>query len=294
MPILADVVAARPELFLFIGDNVYAEGNDEPWLRAAYEQLAARPEFEALRRAVPLWAVWDDHDFGINDGGAEHPHRDVAQRLMLEFFHEPADSPRWQRKGVYDARVIGPEGRRVQIVLLDTRSFRSPLAPVAPGAFRYVPTRDENATILGAEQWQWLERVLQEPAELRLVVSTIQVIADEHPFESWSRFPRERERLVALLGRTPHVIVLSGDRHRAELSRLDGGAYPLFDLTSSSLNLPIHGDDPNRYRVGPVVEVANFGRVDIDWASGRVKLSLVLEAGETAMTEDVAIADLES
>jgi alkaline phosphatase D len=239
-----------------------------------------------------MLAIWDDHDYGINDGGAGHPQRDAAQRLLLEFFAEPQSSPRWQREGLYDARIVGPEGKRVQIIVLDTRSFRSPLAPIEPGGFRYAPSTDERATMLGDEQWRWLAAELQKPAELRLVVSSIQVIADEHPFESWSRFPGERARLLALLGGTPGVIVLSGDRHRAELSRHDGVGYPLFDFTSSSLNLPIHGEDPNRYRVGPVVDPANFGRVDIDWSRGTVRFALVLEGGDTALEHELALADL--
>ena len=292
MPILADVVAAQPQLFLFVGDNVYADGPDEARLRAAYDMLAARPEFTALRRAVPMFATWDDHDYGINDGGVGHPHRDAAQRVLLEFFAEPQTSPRWHREGLYDARIVGPPGRRVQIVMLDTRSFRSTLVPTEPGGFRYVPTTDAHATVLGDEQWRWLAAELQKPAELRLVVSSIQVIADEHPFESWSRFPAERARLLALLGRTAGVVVLSGDRHRAELSRHDGEGYPLFDFTSSSLNLPIHGEDPNKYRVGPVVDPANFGRIDVDWSRGRVRLALVLEGGATALEHELALADL--
>jgi len=296
MPILADILAAQPELLLLVGDNVYSPGTDEAALRRAYDELAVRPEWVALRDAVPMMAVWDDHDYGINDGGADFPHKQAAQRMMLDFFAEPSTSARRQRAGVYDATIVGPPGQRVQILLLDTRTFRGPLVPATPGGLRYVPNDDPDATILGPTQWQWLEEQLQQPAELRLVVSSIQVAADEHPFESWSRFPAERERLLRLLGRTSGVLVLSGDRHRAELSRLDGEplAVPLLDFTSSSLNLPLHGDDPNRYRVGPVVEAANFGRIDIDWAREVVVLRLVLEGGSAALVHEVAFADLQA
>lgn len=292
MPILADIVAAKPQLFLMIGDNVYAAGPDERRLRAAYDTLALRDEFTALREAVPIYAIWDDHDYGINDGGAEHPDRALAQRLMLEFFAEPRTSARWSRDGLYDARIVGPEGKRVQIILLDTRSFRDPLVPLRPGTFRYAPTPYPSATILGEAQWTWLEERLQDPAELRIIVSSIQVVADEHLFESWSRFPHEHARLVALLAETPGAFVLSGDRHRAELSRLDTDGHPIFDLTSSSLNLPIRGGDPNRFRVGPVVDPANFGRVDIDWNARTLRLSLVLEHGETPVDQRIEFADL--
>jgi alkaline phosphatase D len=292
MPILADIVAAKPELFLMIGDNVYAAGPDERRLRAAYDTLAAREEFTALREAVPMYAIWDDHDYGINDGGAAHPDRALAQRLMLEFFAEPRTSARWSRDGLYDARIIGPEGRRVQIILLDTRSFRDPLVPIRPGTARYAPTPYPSATILGDAQWEWLEDRLKEPAELHIVVSSIQVIADEHYYESWSRFPHEHARIVALLAQTPGAFVISGDRHRAELSRLDTDGHPIFDLTSSSLNLPIRGQDPNRFRVGPVVDPSNFGRIDIDWEQRKIRLALVLEHGEPALEHAIDFADL--
>ncbi len=292
MPILADIVAAKPELFLLIGDNVYADGPDERRLRAAYDTLAKRSEFAALREAVPMYAIWDDHDYGINDGGADHPDRAMAQRLMLEFFAEPRTSARWTRDGLYDARILGPEGRRVQIILLDTRSFRDPMNPIRPGGFRYTPTLDPSATILGEAQWNWLEDRLKDPAELHIVVSSIQVVADEHYFESWSRFPHEHARLVALLAQTPGAFVLSGDRHRAELSRLDTDGHPIFDLTSSSLNLPIRGGDPNRFRVGPVVDPSNFGRVDIDWDARKIAFMLVLEHGERALEHTIDFADL--
>lgn len=293
-PIWDAIVQRDADLFLFIGDNVYADAEDEAKLRAAYDLLAADAGWQALVRRTPVLAVWDDHDYGRNDAGREYPLRDVSQQIMLDFFAEPADSPRRSQQGVYIAKMLGSGDRTLQIIMLDTRYFRDALLPQSPGAMRYQPNPDPAATMLGEAQWAWLAARLAEPATVRLLVSSIQVISDEHPFESWGLFPHERARLYELIGKTDGVVVLSGDRHRAELSRTDAEAlaYPLYDLTSSSLNLPLPGGDPNRYRTGPLVEDANFGAVTVDWAKGSIELELALVDGSTALRQSVDIAAL--
>jgi alkaline phosphatase D len=293
-PIWDAIVARDADLFLFIGDNVYADAEDEAKLRAAYDMLGASEGWQKLVARTPVLAVWDDHDYGRNDAGSEYPLRDISQKIMLDFFAEPADSPRRSQQGVYFAKTFGSGDKAVQVILLDTRYFRDPLVPQSPGAMRYQPNPDPAATMLGEVQWKWLAARLAEPAAVRLLVSSIQVIADEHPFESWGLFPHERARLYELIGKTDGVLVLSGDRHRAELSRTDaeGLAYPLHDLTSSSLNLPLVGGDPNRYRVGPLVEAANFGAVTIDWAASALELELALVDGSSAMRHSIDLASL--
>lgn len=235
-PIWDAIVRRDADIFLFIGDNVYADAEDEAGLHAAYAMLGQNEGWQALVQQTPVLAVWDDHDYGRNDAGREYPLKDASQRIMLDFFGEPADSPRRSQQGVYLAKTLGTGDRTVQIILLDTRYFRDPLVPRNAGAMRYQPNPDPTATILGETQWAWLAARLAEPATVHLLVSSIQVIADEHPFESWNLFPHERERLFALVGKTDGVIVLSGDRHRGELSRTlaEGLAYPLYDLTSSA------------------------------------------------------------
>ncbi|MBC8067670.1 MAG: alkaline phosphatase family protein [Deltaproteobacteria bacterium] len=293
-PIWRTINARNPELFLFIGDNVYADAEHESRLQAAYDELGGSDGFNALRRNTPVMAVWDDHDFGRNDAGSEYPLREASQRIMLDFFGEPAESVRRTRPGIYDAKIIGPVGRRVQIILLDCRYFRDPLLPGGAGPSRFRPNDDPAATVLGAAQWDWLEQVVREPAELRLMVSSFQLVSAEHPFESWGLFPRERDRLFDLISRTAGVIVLSGDRHRGELSRIDQPplSYPLSELTSSSLNLPLPGSEPNRWRIGAQVEDANFGWIEIDWSRERVQLALLTDTGRVALEERVELAAL--
>ena len=123
---------------------------------------------------------------------------------------------------------------------------------------------DPGATFLGDEQWKWLEEQLKKPAEVRLLVSSIQVISDDHPFEKWMNIPKEREKLYALLNTTQAngVIILSGDRHLAEVS-LDTKAigYPLYDVTSSGFNQASknwRAPEKNEHRVAVMPYGDNF------------------------------------
>ena len=102
-------------------------------MRAKYARLAAMPGYQAAQVACPILATWDDHDYGVDDGGGEYPKKVESQQVFLDFFGDPEDSPRRKRQGVYDAEVFGPPGKRVQVILLDTRYFRSPLKKKAPG-----------------------------------------------------------------------------------------------------------------------------------------------------------------
>jgi alkaline phosphatase D len=287
-PIWEAVVETKPELFVFLGDNIYADTQDMDVMRAKYKMLADQPGFIKLRKTCPVIATWDDHDYGANDAGAEYPKKRESQQAFLDFFGVPKDDPRRKQEGVYSAQVYGLAGKRVQIILLDGRYFRSPLKkgfksgePGEGVRGIYQPNTDDGATMLGDAQWRWLERQLKVPAELRLIGSGIQVVADEHGSETWGNFPKERERLFRLIRDTKAngVIILSGDRHLAEISRLaadnkNGVGYPLFDITSSSLNAPSgnitkakvrFANQINSYRVGLTYFDVNFGSILIDW-----------------------------
>jgi alkaline phosphatase D len=307
-PILDRVAAAKPDLLLMIGDNMYADLDRKVQvtpdvIRAKYRQMDALPGFAKLRAACPILGTWDDHDYGKNDAGVEWEHKDAAQAAFLDFFGVPKDDPRRNRKGVYHAQTFGPAGKRVQVILLDTRYHRSPLrkgkaeppSRIAP----YLPNTDEGATYLGEEQWAWLEEQLKQPAELRLLVSSIQVIADEHVFEKWSNIPKERERLYALLKKTGAngVIILSGDRHHGEIS-LDPTAvgYPLHDVTASGLNQAAkawRAPEKNSKRVASMAYGNHFGLVTIDWAADpRVTVQIRDEDGDTACGFKVNLSTL--
>ena len=313
-PIWEAVTRYRPDVFLMLGDNVYGDTEDMAVLRRKYAVLAANAGFAALRRTVPIIAVWDDHDFGADDAGREYPMRRGSQEAFLDFLGVPADAPLRGQAGIYRAVTAGPPGRRVQFICLDTRYHRSPPARLPAGARRpgsgpYRPTDDPSATVLGAEQMAWLGRVLEEPAEVRIVLSSIQLVFTGHHWEHWGNFPAERARLLKLIrdSGAGGVIVVSGDRHAAEISRLPAGpdalGYPLYDLTASSLNQALPDGvsrDPNPLRLGPHQRGVNFGTIDIEWpgdggaepAGATITLAIRDVAGETVHAERVSLAGL--
>lgn len=290
----ARVAAENPDLVLFIGDNVYGDvrSNDAalPELKAAYMRLAASEPFARLRAAAPVLTTWDDHDYGLNDAGVDYRFKAQSEALYEYAWALGPDDPRRRIPGVYAAWNVGPKGERAQIILLDTRYFRSPLKatdePNARGKERYVPDTDKAKTMLGDAQWRWLKETLEQPADLRIIVSSVQVIADGHGWESWDKLPAERERLYDVIDDADAggVILLSGDRHAAALyERRDVIDYPLFEATSSSINLPASkwraesGEtyvEPGPHRLGGMIYDANYGLLEVDWEKRSLAVSI--------------------
>jgi alkaline phosphatase D len=301
-PVLSTIVGFEPDLFIFLGDNVYADTENRAQMARRYRELAESPRFQTLRRACPVMAVWDDHDYGKNDAGAGFPAKEMSRELFLDFWQVPDDSPRRDHEGVYHAALLGPQERRVQIILLDTRYFRSPLkrgSPASPANGPYVPLTGPEVTLLGEEQWRWLEEQLRVPARLRLIASSIQVLTEPHGWESWANFPGEQKRLLNLLKKTgaEGVLFISGDRHFGELSVLEqDDFYTLYDLTSSGLNrrFPARRPNENRRRVGDYFLYENFGMISVDWGAPDPVLTLGLfdVAGNEVLRRELFLSAL--
>lgn len=300
-PIFETMLEHRPELLLFLGDNIYADTFDMGEMKAKYEVLGAKPDFQKLRAACPVHATWDDHDYGVNDGGAEYTPRDEAQRIFLDFWGDAADSPRRTRPGVYESAIYGEPGRRVQVLMLDTRYFRGALKK---GEKRlggsWVPSEDPTITMLGEAQWAWLEKEFMKPAEVRLVVSSIQFVASAAGQETWANLPLEQKRLYDLIAKTKAngVIVLSGDRHWAELSvECEGVPYPIWDLTSSSFNQLHERGTPTENTKRGLPQTwhrENFGEIAIDWKGEETVVQLRVRnlEGKPVIGKAVALREL--
>lgn len=302
IPIFQTMLAEEPQLTVLLGDNIYADTSDMSVMQAKYDALAANPDFAALRAASPILATWDDHDYGPNDGGADFAKRAEAQQVFLDFWGDAADSPRRQRPGIYDAHVFGPPGKRVQVILLDTRYFRSPLTK---GERRlggpYFPDTDPKKTMLGEAQWRWLEQQLRTPAEVRIIASSIQCVAEAAGQETWSNFPAESARLFRLIRKTGAggVVIISGDRHWAELSVApDEASYPVYDLTSSSFNQvhPRGTPTKNLFRaIDKTYHRENFGVIAIDWDQADPELTLEIRGldNEVKLEHRVRLSELQ-
>ncbi len=303
-PIWDAVLAEAPDFFVFAGDNVYASRQpfDVAELRAAYALQSRVANFQRLRSTLPHTAIWDDHDYGLNDGGADFAHREASKAAFVDFWQVPADDERHGRPGLNHVRWVEREGRRVQLIVLDARWWRSPLKRTdqrgAPGKERYVPDADSAKTMLGAEQWAWLEQRLREPADAHLVVSGVQLLAEGHGFESWSNLPLERERFFRTVKASGArgVVLASGDRHIGGLyqhAALDAG-YALWEITSSGVTHPwTTANEPGPNRIGPLVRERHYGVVEFDFAAGELTLALRGEANQVLHAHSVPLAALQ-
>ncbi len=282
------IAADQPQLFLFMGDNIYGDTDDEKVMAEKYRRLNAQPDYAAFKKNVPILATWDDHDYGLNDAGREFPFKETSAKLFFEAFDFPADHEARKTPGIYHSKMMGPDGKRLQIINLDTRSFRSVLPQVKEGRRKvYVPQHGPEATMLGKAQWAWLAAELKKPADLRVIVSSIQILATAHRFEKWANMPDERARFFKLLKDTNSgpTILLSGDRHLAEVSKMEkkqsGLSYDLYEMTSSGMTHAGAPDDPGPLRLpGTFTRSTNYGLVDIDWGKKTPAVTLTVQSKE--------------
>ncbi|XP_007018621.2 PREDICTED: uncharacterized protein LOC18592061 isoform X2 [Theobroma cacao] len=307
-----------PQVFIWLGDNIYGDirqpfkilGKERtigPWknvrrfVPSSHSQMLSRynmakniPGYSRLRANAKVIGTWDDHDYGLNDAGKEFSEKITNQRLLLDFLDEPQDSPRRKQAGVYTSYTLGPPGKQVKIILLDTRYHRDPIS--------------SDGSVLGESQWSWLGKELRgPPSTITIIGSSIQVISNLSAttgplfyMESWGRFPKERNRLFKLIADSKRdgVFFISGDVHFGEITRYDCGAgYPLYDITSSGLTQAIEKVLPSplhfivrflawftpstmramsqtcRYRSCTYGE-PNFGAIEIDWDAFPVTLKI--------------------
>lgn len=321
-PIWNEIAKVNPEVFLYIGDNVYADVYEVDGKRkmqavdkkerfeVAYAQANAIPEFAAFRAQVPLMlGTWDDHDYGKNDGGKEFVLKKESQTAFLDFFEFAKDDPIRQQEGIYHSRILDDAGRKVQIIMLDTRYHRDELVRNPTGRPEnkgpYLINSDTSSSILGETQWQWLAQELEKPADVRFIVTSIQIVAYEHAWEGWGLFPHERDRMYQLIADTKAngIVFISGDRHLMEISKDEGQLghkvpYPIWDFTSSDItrNLSIV-NEANSFREGAVVRDTNFGEIIINWASNTLDSNIVLTAkdrnGGVLNQQKVKLRDLQ-
>lgn len=316
-PIWEAVLATKPDLFIFLGDNVYLDTRDPQEMSTKYARLAAKPGFQRLRDTIPILAVWDDHDYGENDAGAEFPQKEIARQIFCDFWGEAATSPRRTRDGIYASHVFGRAGQVVQVIMPDLRFNRSEILKLdlggklykdwereliaagkpVPGPYARNP--DLKSSMLGEAQWAWLEAQLRVPADIRILASSLQVVADFPGWEAWINYAQDHQRLLDTIRRTGAngLICLSGDTHYGEISKLETNVpYPLWDFTSSGLTEVWHVLPPNALRQGEAFRDRNFGLITLDWrrrGATTIKVELNNEEGIPQLAQNLLLSDLQ-
>ena len=299
-PALKSVVAAKPDLFVYLGDNIYGDTEFMPLLRAKYLQLEAKPEFQALRKSTAVVATWDDHDYGADDAGKEYKMKAESKEIFLDFWGEPTLSKRRRHPGIYTHYTFREKGRRLQVIVLDSRTFRDPLRkreknPRYKNDYR--PDPDPGKTLLGEAQWAWLEERLREPADLRIIASSIQFSHEYNGWESWTNLPLQQQKMIDLIARTRAngVMIISGDVPWGEISRRPtSSTYPLYDVTSSGLTQTWPSLEANKFRRGAAYREANFGLLQIDWAAADPVVTMQIRGvdGTTKVQEAVKLSEI--
>ena len=199
-PMWSFIVSEKPDLWLWLGDNIYADTEDMEEMQQMYAKQKSNPAYQKLLKQCPILGTWDDHDYGVNDGGKDFPKKVESKKLMLDFLDVPEDAAVRNREGAYQSYTIGLEGKRVKIILLDIRYFRDPLKKNPDAYQRYHINPDGD--VLGEAQWQWLEAELRNSeAQLNLIAGGIQFLPTEQGFEKWANFPKARQRILDLYWR---------------------------------------------------------------------------------------------
>ncbi len=276
LPIFYEIVKQNPDLFIFLGDNIYGDTKVMDTLRAKYNRLGAKESYQSLKNNVPIIATWDDHDFGWNDAGRHYPFKQEAKKIFLDFFDEPADSERRKREGIYTTYNYDLHGKKIQVIMLDSRTFRDNLILNQDTInedrryfyhLDYTPHTTSDSTLLGEKQWAWLDQELQKPADVRIIGSSTQFGIEYNGYEAWINYPHEQKRFLDLIkkNKANGILFISGDVHYAEISKLEEpDLYPIYDVTASGLSSTWHFATPNINRIeGPIMD-NHFGLLTIN------------------------------
>lgn len=277
-----EIIAENSDLFIWSGDIIYGDTHNMDSLATKYQLQKNRVGYQNLIRQTSVIGIWDDHDYGANDGGKNYSMKKESKEVLLDFLDVPQDNSVRTHEGMYNSYQYGPIGNRVNIILLDCRYFRDTLYADAVSSARYL--KNPEGDILGKEQWNWLEdQLTNNQNNLNIIVSGIQILANEHGFEKWGNFPKSRDRLINLIQRSKPAptILLSGDRHIAELSKLDVEDldYPIFDFTSSGLTHTwgSRWEEPNELRMGNLIIEKNYGVLEIEWNNKKPSITFLVK-----------------
>lgn len=270
-------------------------------MRAIYDTLGMKPCFQRLCDSTTVWATWDDHDYGMNDVGKRYSKKKKSKKIFLDFFNEPKKSDRRKHKGIYTSYQINDSSLTIQVIVLDTRTFRGDLLDnkgellkdsIYPYHRDYLPNSSEKVTLLGGKQWKWLREELMKPADVRIIASSIQFSHSFNGYESWNNFPKEQEKLLKTIAETKAngVLMISGDVHYGEISTLNNNiTYPIFDATSSGLSSKWHLATPNSNRIqGPIMD-NNFGLITFQKTENDCQVNIQLIDLNDVLRADVVL-----
>jgi alkaline phosphatase D len=260
-PIFRAIAAAEPDLFFWLGDNIYADSAVDWVFAEDYRRQRSVASTLPLLRGTPQLAIWDDHDFGLNNSDLTNPGRQASLSAFQNYWANPSyglpDTP-----GVFFQYAWGG----IDFFMLDGRYYRTPgKDPDGP-----------EKTLLGARQGEWLREALRASrAPFKVLACGSGWSSEDGPTgDTWAAFQRERNALFDFIRdeRIEGVFLISGDTHYGEVNCIpwsEQGGYDLYDLVSSPLAQGtgtsfLDGEPEMRIR-SPWFRTTNFGLLDFEW-----------------------------
>lgn len=258
-------MAGEPaDFMLWLGDNWYTREVDYfsewgLWYRASHDR--SRPIIQPFLKAMPQYAIWDDHDFGPNDMGKEYILKEESRQVFGSYWANPSCGE--YGKGTYTKISYAD----VDIFMLDDRTWRS--------AERLADSVDGEPNPLkrmfGQQQMDWLKNALRgSAATFKIIATGSQVLNPVSPFDCFRKFPVEYHELIQFIRdeKINGIMFLTGDRHHSEVIKVEGLVpYPLYDITSSPLTSGTHAfggmEKNNPYRVIGIDQKQNYARITV-------------------------------
>lgn len=259
----------QPDLWIWLGDNIYGDGLTMTQRQQRYLDLKNNSYYAAFRARIPMIGTWDDHDYASDNKDGSFPDKLQSKYQFMDFMGISGDAEVMKHSGVYQSYSYGPAGQRTKVILLDLR-------------YNQDQSRT-NKILLGDEQWRWFEQeVATADYDLLIIGSSLNVTSPSTGLglEGWNAFGTERQRLYRLLsGVTCPTLILSGDRHQADISRVDpGNGRSVYEFMSSGLTHSSGLSLPSPYRLSKVIGDKNYGWVDIDWSGSVPLLSMTIRS----------------
>jgi alkaline phosphatase D len=251
--IFTSILAKKPDFFFWLGDNTYyksSEWNDSTLMVNAWERRHASPPLARMMAELPQRAIWDDHDYGPNDGDSTYALRSVSAKIFSTVWKDTPFNYALYR----DLRWVERKGDVVWIGL-DDRTHRGPV----------------GTQVLGRNQLDWLSSVLEEHNDARVVFVAVgsQVLNLAPSFENLIRYPEERTNLLDRCSAAkPRVVFLTGDRHHGEIEELTHRGVRFIEICSSPLTSKVFPPrspetELNTTIVGLPITVAHFTMVKV-------------------------------
>ena len=277
------------QMVLWLGDNTYTREVDyssASGLRYRYQHMRVLPELQKLLATKINYAIWDDHDFGYNDGNKTYPLKHISREIFQEYWANQTYGE--NNEGIYTTFSQSD----AQFFMLDNRFFRDE---------NFLDEKSyPNKSQLGEKQLDWfLQSLLKSRATFKFVCMGGQFLNEYTDKESYQFFKNERKKIVNFIvdNKISGVIFLSGDRHHTELlsntSVKDSLGYALYELTSSAIssgpNTKAEKDNPMRLD-GTLVVENNFCKLTLSGKrkERKVVIECINKTGSILWTQTIS------